>query len=148
MQDQTGSTPEKLKPPHSYSELEKLLNAFALVYGKPNSDEAIAAYADALSHLSDENVRLAFRETFRRHRSSFPPTPGEILAYLEQARAELPPVAPTAHSRCPKCLGTGYELIPVPDSDPAYGYKWAVSCSCRNDSTKASGTESRCTIPS
>lgn len=110
----------------------ELLSELLAAYGRPRTEEAISAYAIALGHLGERHLTLAFEETLRSHRTSFMPTPGEILGYLDRAIAESRPVGPLARPDCPKCWGTGYTIIELKNSS----YAVAARCSCLAASAK------------
>lgn len=96
------------------------------IYGKPSTPDIVAGYAVALEDLSEDSLKLAFEETFRSHRTSFAPTPGEIRGYLEAALDKLPRAGPAARPDCPQCWGTGFTIVQLKDST----YAVAVSCKC------------------
>lgn len=109
----------------SYALCEWLNKLFA-AFGKLSTPDAIAAYAIALGDLSEPYLKLAFEETFRSHRSSFAPTPGEIRGYLERALDDLPPAGSNARPDCPKCWGSGFRILQLENSK----YSVAAPCSC------------------
>lgn len=98
----------KSKEPKTLSGWLKLLFA---AWRIPVTDEAVTPYVLALKDLTVEEQRLAFVETFRRHKS-FPPVPGEIREYLQVARERNPVKAANAHGNCPRCGGVGWIVTP------------------------------------
>ena len=108
------------------------LNRLFQTFGKPSTPEAVAAYVIALADLNEAHLKLAFEETFRSHRSSFIPTPGEIRGYLERALENAPPRKPGARRDCPKCGGTGFVVEDIPGQTYAGGtpYRQARRCPC------------------
>lgn len=93
-------------------------------YQAEATEDRLLAYSAALEHLSARYFDLAIKETLRAHRSSFPPSPGEMLDYLGLALLRLPPATSNADPECSLCRGTGWAMI---ERD---GHQFAVSCEC------------------
>jgi hypothetical protein len=123
---------EKLDFRQPKKTLARHLSEFLSVYGRAGTDVHIEAYSIALDGLSAENLAIAFEATYKRHRSSFPPTPGEILAYLDAALNNSPMKGSSARPDCPKCDGTGFVIEDIPGQTYAGGtpYRQARRCSC------------------
>ena len=97
---------------------------FATYGGTPLTEECATGYITALGDLSAHDLRLAFQETLRMSRSSFPPKPGEIRGYLEAARERMPKAGSRAQADCKICAGTGWRMVEREDG------KFAVRCNC------------------
>lgn len=122
---------ESARQKQSENALGDWLAKLFATYGKPSNPDTIAGYAVALADLSDENLKLAFEEALRSHRSSFVPTPGEIRGYLEAALDKLPPAGSLARPDCPRCWGTGFVILTLD------GANYAVRCKCLGKSPRA-----------
>lgn len=105
--------------------LSAWLSELLTVYGRAKTEEMLAPYVTSLAHLSQAHLDLAFTFTLKSHRSSFLPTPGEILSYLEIAVANLPPAGPNSRPDCPHCFGTGYAIVEMTPNN-----RVAVRCRC------------------
>jgi len=116
------------------SKLSKCLTELLAVYSNGRkSEQKLEPYLLALGDLSEAHLKLAFEETYRSHRSSFLPTPGEILGYLDRALAELPQAGSSARPDCQMCWGTGFTIVGLSDST----YRVAVRCKCLGKAGKA-----------
>lgn len=102
-------------------------------HGESKTEHLLQGYTLAFNGLSEERVERAIRATLKNHRSSFLPTPGEVLGYLAEAE-RLPESerSPAIENNCQKCRGTGYAMVVVD------GANFAARCACRKP--KAKGT--------
>lgn len=105
--------------------LAKWLGVLFATYGGARlTEDVITGYTIALADLTEQDLKLAFEESMRMSRSSFPPKPGEIRGYLEAARERMRPAGSCANSDCRECLGTGWRVV------NREGNNFAVRCEC------------------
>lgn len=136
--DSQGNTADlRIVPQNSAGAIEdnrrskKLFGVFGLFNTEPGEDQQrCLGFLEALADLSPAEFDRAIAETLRRHRSSFLPTPGEVRGYLDVAHEMAAATPPRAKRDCPKCDGTGFQIVPIPNRPAGTDYKWAVRCSC------------------
>ena len=104
--------------------LAKWLGVLFSGYRTPLNEDCAVAYTLALADLTEQELKLAFEESLRMHRSDFPPKPGEIRGYLDAALQRAPKPPSRANSDCGECLGTGWRVV------NREGNNFAVRCEC------------------
>jgi hypothetical protein len=113
-------------PPDS---LSKHVYVLLASFSKAVSDEMIESYLDALDDLTEKEIESSFREAKRRVQTGFAPTPGEIMAIVEEMRENEVPAHRTV---CKECRGTGFVIKTVmdPNDTRKEKHRAAVICDC------------------
>lgn len=135
MSDLLNSQGDSPDTSESSRRCKKLLQLFNVFNAPAGGEERYLVFIEVLNQLSPGEFDRAIAETLRHHRSSFLPTPGEILGYLERALMESRPIGSLARPDCPKCWGTGYTIIQLKNSQ----YAVAARCSCLAAAAKEGG---------
>jgi hypothetical protein len=104
--------------------LRRWLDILFASYRTPLVPDAMIGYTIGLADLTARELELAFSEALRRHRSKFPPAPGEVRGYMEAALERMPQRPSAANEACKDCGGTGFRLV------ERAGARFAVDCKC------------------
>lgn len=114
--------------------LAQCLCLLAAVFRAEITESVTSAYAIGLDGLEGFQLVRATKWLLAHHRE-FMPTPAEIRVAVRETQPPEPATAiepQTDKPPCQICHGSGYKLVPRPDSQNS---KWAVTCDCRKKSS-------------